>query len=183
MRITIVIPDKTIIVDGEFIEGLDITSHIPYAKVIQWYDDHGDIELDTPSEYKTIKASYKKDVEPFYNIWLNKKKEIEAEEEKARKEQEEYEKSYEYLYKLYETAVDNWMDSIVQTRGYFSAATCAGWAGDDDPVFNAEGTAVKKWRSRVYRECYNLLNIYKDYNIEDIPSVEEFIDMLPRLVW
>lgn len=79
-------------------------------------------------------------------------------------------------------AVDDYMDKTVQERGYDNIAKCVTYEGDEDPIFNAEGTAAKKWRSKVYRKCYGILAEVEN-GIRPIPTEEELIAELPIIDW
>lgn len=79
-------------------------------------------------------------------------------------------------------AVDDYMDSTVQQRGYDNIAKCVTYEGDIDPVFNREGTMAKQWRSKVYRTCYNILaGIEAGYR--EIPTEAELLAELPKIDW
>ena len=79
-------------------------------------------------------------------------------------------------------AVDDYMDKTVRERGYDNIAKCVTYAGDEDPIFNREGTAAKKWRSKVYRKCYSIL-AEVEAGEREIPTVEELIAELPVIEW
>ena len=79
-------------------------------------------------------------------------------------------------------AVDDYMDRTVQERGYDNIAKCVTYEGDIDPIFNAEGTAAKQWRSKVYRKCYDIL-AEVEAGLRDVPTVEELIAELPEIEW
>lgn len=78
--------------------------------------------------------------------------------------------------------VDAYMDNTVRQRGYDNIAKCVTYEGDEDEVFNAEGTAAKKWRSKVYRTCYNILADV-EAGKRAIPTKDELLAELPVLVW
>lgn len=78
--------------------------------------------------------------------------------------------------------VDRYMDKTVQERGYDNIAKCVTYEGDIDPIFNAEGTAAKQWRSRVYRKCYSILAEI-EAGEREIPTKEELLAELPKLDW
>ena len=79
-------------------------------------------------------------------------------------------------------AVDAYMDKTVQDRGYDNIAKCVTYEGDIDPIFNAEGTAAKQWRSKVYRRCYEIL-AEVEAGIRPVPTKDELIAELPILDW
>lgn len=77
-------------------------------------------------------------------------------------------------HKVIEEGVDAWLDSIVRGRGYAGIASCVTYAGDQDPVFNSEGTAAKAWRSAVYRTLYQL-------QADPPPGVRTLSQVIPML--
>lgn len=79
-------------------------------------------------------------------------------------------------------AVDNYLDTTVQERGYDNIAKCVTYEGDIDPIFNREGTAAKQWRSKVYRKCYDILDEVMN-GLREIPTEEELINELPKIEW
>jgi hypothetical protein len=88
----------------------------------------------------------------------------------------------EELQKQLTDAVQRYMDSIAQSKGYdniFSAATYA--EESVIPKFQAEGIAFRKWRSEVWDFCYAYLNDVTN-GIKAIPTVEQLISELPSLV-
>lgn len=45
MQLTIIVPDNTIIIDGRALP-IDCSTLDPNIRIVQWYDDHGEIEFD-----------------------------------------------------------------------------------------------------------------------------------------
>lgn len=82
----------------------------------------------------------------------------------------------------YVAAVQYLLDSTAQQRNYDSVASGASYAGDPDPVFNAEGTALKAWRSKVWRDCYTALAAVQAGTAQP-PTVDDFIKSLPAMIW
>lgn len=80
-----------------------------------------------------------------------------------------------------ESAVDAFMDSEAQKLGYADIAHAVTYAGDEDPIFAAEGDAFKKWRSKCYRYCYDQIARFENGE-RGIPTAEELISELPELV-
>ena len=79
-------------------------------------------------------------------------------------------------------AVQAYMDSTAQTRGYDNIHTACSYSNSTDPIFAAEGQACLQWRDMVWRKCYNILAEVQAGS-RDIPTVEELIAELPVLVW
>lgn len=79
-------------------------------------------------------------------------------------------------------AIDTHMDTFAQTRGYDSMASAASYAGDEDAVFNLEGTYAKRMRSMIYRQAYAILDAVLAGE-RPMPTIEEVIAELPALEW
>jgi len=90
--------------------------------------------------------------------------------------------TYAPIERDYVMAVQVLLDETVQQRNYDNIATAASYAGDPDPIFNAEGTACKAWRSLVWRKCYTDLAAVQAGQMPQ-PTVEQFVASLPALVW
>lgn len=79
-------------------------------------------------------------------------------------------------------AVQEHMDTTVQTRGYDNINSACSYATSTDAVFLAEAQACVAWRDKVWRYCYNTLAQVLAGE-RDIPTAEELIAELPELVW
>ena len=79
-------------------------------------------------------------------------------------------------------AVQAYMDSTAQTRGYDNIHTACSYANSTDHIFAAEGQACLQWRDKVWRKCYDILAEVQAGS-RDIPTVEELIEELPVLEW
>ena len=55
-------------------------------------------------------------------------------------------------------AVQQHLDNKAKEYRYDDIKSAVGYVGDPDPVFNAEGTAFRNWRSAVWRHCYTVLD-------------------------
>jgi hypothetical protein len=74
------------------------------------------------------------------------------------------------------------LNKEAQTRSYDGIASLASYAGDEDPVFAAEGAAGKAWRSACWRRCYEILNAVKAGTMPQ-PTADELVGMMPVMVW
>ncbi len=79
-------------------------------------------------------------------------------------------------------AVQAYMDSKAQTRGYDNIHTACSYSNSTDHIFAAEGQACLQWRDKVWRKCYDLLAEVMA-GTREIPTVEELIAELPVLEW
>ena len=88
----------------------------------------------------------------------------------------------EDLQKKYTKLVQNYMDKIVQAKGYDDVFTCISYVDSTDEVFRREAQAVLAWRDKVWRLCYDIL---ADVNAgrRAVPSESELLAMLPKLEW
>ena len=83
--------------------------------------------------------------------------------------------------KVYERAVQRFMDHAAQEHGYDSVATAVSYAEEPAvPKFQADGRAFREWRSLVWAYCYAQLDSYKAGTIEK-PTIEQLIAGLPAL--
>ena len=88
---------------------------------------------------------------------------------------------YSDLAKIYEKAVQLFMDHVAQEHGYDSVATAVSYAEEPAvPKFQSDGRAFREWRSLVWAYCYAQLDAYKAGTIEK-PTVEQLIAGLPAL--
>lgn len=65
--------------------------------------------------------------------------------------------TFEQLAAMYLLTVDGVLDTTARSFGYASMLTAVTYADEPaDAVFQAEGRALRAWRSLTYRACYNL---------------------------
>lgn len=75
------------------------------------------------------------------------------------------------------------LDDFANTRGYDNIQSLANYAGDEDPVFNEEGTHGKRLRSQTWRTLINIMNDVKA-GVRPMPDSYESLALeLPELVW
>ena len=86
------------------------------------------------------------------------------------------------IQKVLTNAVQAYMDTKAQEKGYDNIHTACSYANSTDEVFKAEGTACLAWRDSVWRKCYTILGEVKAGK-RAIPTFEEVIKELPILVW
>lgn len=79
-------------------------------------------------------------------------------------------------------AVQKWMDTKAQERGYDNIISACTYAFSSDSVFAKEGTAAKEWRDKVWRYCYDVVADVVSGK-RDIPSTNELLNELPKLEW
>lgn len=79
-------------------------------------------------------------------------------------------------------AVQEYMDTTVQTRGYDNINSACSYATSTDAVFLAEAQACVVWRDKVWRYCYNALAQVLAGQ-RDIPTADQLISELPELDW
>ena len=78
-------------------------------------------------------------------------------------------------------AVQKHLDDTAKSRGYAGILSAVSYVGDADPVFNAEGTALKAWRSEVWNACHVKLAEVNAGGVR--PTIPELIAILPAVVW
>jgi hypothetical protein len=81
MRITVIVEDKTVIIDGESYSDIDMSSISPSIHAIQWYGDYGFLEIvdnDSDVEYDIIdnvRIESFQDYRHLIKLWEAKKAE------------------------------------------------------------------------------------------------------------
>jgi hypothetical protein len=78
-----------------------------------------------------------------------------------------------------EDAIQDYMDAMARMLGYDDIKTAVTYADEPAvPKFQAEGQALRAWRSLVWAACYEHLALVEAWEAE-IPTLEEAIAMLP----
>lgn len=81
----------------------------------------------------------------------------------------------------YEIAVQNFINAAAVSAGYDSIASAVTYADEPAvPKFQAEGQALRAWRSLCWAYCYQALDDVQSGERPQ-PTVEELIDELPAL--
>lgn len=75
------------------------------------------------------------------------------------------------------------LDNFAKTRSYDDIKSLASYAGDSDPIFNAEGTYGRNIRSQTWRKAITMLNEIKAGTRPKPQTYEEFEAELPLLQW
>lgn len=82
-----------------------------------------------------------------------------------------------------QTNIQHRLDEFARTRFYDDIKSAADYAGDDDPIFNREGTYCKQMRSQTWRIGINLMNDVLA-GTRSMPSgYSEIESELPVLSW
>ena len=79
-------------------------------------------------------------------------------------------------------AVQRHLDAAVADRSYASAAAAVSYVGDPNPQWDAEGRAVRDWRSAVWTACFSALDAVLAGERPPL-TPEEMVAELPPLVW
>lgn len=74
--------------------------------------------------------------------------------------------------------IDAHVESVAKSRGYNSAASCASYVADPNPVWAAEAEAFIAWRSAVWTTALALLA-----TTTSIPEEEAVMAALPQITW
>lgn len=88
----------------------------------------------------------------------------------------------EQIKKVLTNAVQAYMDTVAQTRGYDNIHTACSYVNSTDDIFAAEGAACLAWRDSVWRKCYDILAEVQA-GMRPIPTVDDLIAELPAFDW
>lgn len=80
-------------------------------------------------------------------------------------------------------AVQAHMDEVAQAHGYDNIFTACTYAGDEHPIYGAEGNAAKKWRSACWAFCLQLLDDVRAGKAQKPDTVQEVVAKLPSPEW
>lgn len=72
--------------------------------------------------------------------------------------------------------ITQWLDSVVQAKGYDNIVSCASYASSSDDTFRAEAQAAIAWRDAVYRRGYEILADIP----EGVTTPEQVMALLPQ---
>lgn len=89
---------------------------------------------------------------------------------------------YKEVEKRLINAVQKYMDSKAEERGYDSILSVCSYINSGVEKFDIEGDLARKWRSACWDYCNDQLDRFKAGE-RGIPTEEELIDELPKLVW
>lgn len=78
--------------------------------------------------------------------------------------------------------VQKWMNDIVRRKNYDDVQSAATYIYSSDEKFAAEGNAVVKWRDKVWRYCYDVIDDVVAGK-RGVPSTNELLKELPELEW
>ncbi|MDP4300336.1 hypothetical protein [Leptothrix discophora] len=82
-----------------------------------------------------------------------------------------------------EAAIDRWINDQARTLGYDSIVTAVSYADEPAvPRYQAEGRALRAWRSRVYAAAYEIRATVVAGSREMPASIEALIAELPAFV-
>lgn len=79
-------------------------------------------------------------------------------------------------------AVQRHLDAAVAERNYASTAAAVSYVGDPNPQWDAEGRAVRDWRSAVWTACFAVLDAVLAGERPPL-TPDEMVAELPPLVW
>jgi len=77
----------------------------------------------------------------------------------------------------YAAAIDAHVEAAAQSRGYKSAANCAGYATSTVPTWAAEAAAFVAWRDAVW------LSVFAAQSLAKVSTIDALIASLPAMEW
>lgn len=135
-------------------------------------------ELGDFSDYTTI---YSQDEE---SVYYSNNGEVAPPPEIVPPEEEEIHiPTQDEIKKQLTDAVQNYLDRVAQEKNYDGILSVCSYFDSGDETFDREGEIARKWRSLVWRTCYQLMDEVLAGERE-IPTEEELIyELLPRINW
>ena len=81
----------------------------------------------------------------------------------------------------YKSAFDSHLDTVAQSKGYDNRISIGTYATSTNPVYVAEAQAFIEWRDNALKSMFEQLAAFENEGIH--PTIEEFIDNLPKIEW
>lgn len=79
-------------------------------------------------------------------------------------------------------AIQVWLDITAQQNDYDDAASAVSYVGDPNTTFNADGLAIRDWRSAVWTAAYSLEASMLATPPDPWPTAAQIIAQLPQPV-
>jgi hypothetical protein len=76
--------------------------------------------------------------------------------------------------------IQAWLDATAQQNNYDDAASAVSYAGDPNATFNADGIAIRDWRSAVWTAAYILEATLRANPPTPWPTSAQIIAQLPQ---
>lgn len=93
-----------------------------------------------------------------------------------------YKPSSQEIIRAFENHIEQVLNQTAKDHGYDNISTAISYADEPAiPRFQIEGKAFRRWRSIVWNYAYEQLGSVQS-NETPIPSIESFIEQLPKLV-
>jgi hypothetical protein len=87
----------------------------------------------------------------------------------------------EHLQSDFERALDTFIDSVAQAKGYDSRITCVMRTGYQNP-WQEEAVAFGKWMDSCYSKAIEIIDKVKSGK-KQMPTKESFLAEMPEMVW
>ena len=168
MRVSIIKDDNMVIVDGRAIK-IDLSDFPADVHAVQWDGSTGHVEYkDKPQEKLTALD--------VFQTWLDR-----WEAERAIEDAPPPPPTLEQIKATLEAALDAYIDSVAQAKGYDSRITAALRAGYPNP-WQAEGIAFGTWMDSCYSTALTIMTEVQA-GTRPIPTKDELIAAMPTMVW
>lgn len=79
----------------------------------------------------------------------------------------------------YESAVEQYLDTVAQEHGYNSIYTAISYVTSSDPKWSAEGAALRDWRDAVWAHVFAMY-VDVENGVMPIPELQTVLDGLPE---
>jgi hypothetical protein len=81
----------------------------------------------------------------------------------------------------YNKAVEDFIISVAQSKGYRDDVACVGYVSDPYPTFANEANSFVAWRSQVWQRCFSDLSYIQSGTMAMPISTQDYILTLPQL--
>ena len=169
MRVTIVVPDGFVAVDGRGFDKLDLTGLSENIHAVQWYGQVGEVEYAVDAlgvKPPNVAIDSLTPFQPAIDAWAAARDAADAPPPPPTPEQ---------IMARMEASVQRWLDEQAQALGYDDIKSAVTYAEESAvPKFQQEGQALRRLRSLVWARCYEILNAVQAEQ-RPIPTEAELI--------
>jgi hypothetical protein len=82
----------------------------------------------------------------------------------------------------YENKIQEFIDLTARAKGYDSSYTCLSYLESKNTKWSSEAKIFLEWRDSVWEKCHELLNNYKNGELEEL-TIEQVFSKLPKIEW
>jgi len=167
-KLTIIPADKAIYVNGNALFDFDLTFIPPLIRALQWDGENGHIELNDGTNIKfTELPQWAINAQ---NLWQIKFDQVNNPSPQPLTQND------------FIRAIKQQLDKKAQEKNYESEYSIASYTDSTNQLWQQEAQAFVTWRDAVWLYAYSELALVQAGD-KPVPTIEQFLEGLPDLIW